>query len=490
VKRPLAARYQYWAVTADGHGPDEQHGPDEHGPDEDDTGPPSLAGARRSRQWLARLSLALAAAAIVILVVFGGLRSIAMLAVGLTSAAVTLAAAFGFLASRGIRRWLALALMVLSPVAALVLFARAGVLWVALASAAAWLLAGLAGGFALAPDPAASAMPESVPASKARRPYLIMNPRSGGGKVARFGLKDRAEGLGAEVFLMSGPEQVDVAEVARAAVARGADLLGVAGGDGTQALVADVAAACDVPFVVITAGTRNHFALDLGLDRDNPAACLDALTDGVDLRVDLGRAGTSTFVNNVSFGAYAEVVQSPGYREDKVGATLEVLPDLLAGQRGAPLAVAAGPARFTAPQAVLVANNPYGNGDVSGLGRRARLDTGRLGVVAVSAGSARQAARLVRGRRSGGLAVVTAQEVIVDADVPQIPVGIDGEAVMMPTPVRCSIRPAALRVRVPRNRPGGPARRARVDWARLRKLAAGRPAKSRPGERQHGASAV
>jgi hypothetical protein len=88
--------------------------------------------------------------------------------------------------------------------------------------------------------------------------------------------------VGAEVALLEGPGVVDVADLARRAVAAGADLLGVAGGDGTQALVAGIAAEHDLPFLVIGAGTRNHFAMDLGLDRDNPAACLDALTsDGV-----------------------------------------------------------------------------------------------------------------------------------------------------------------------------------------------------------------
>src|ERR1700748_209442 len=100
-------------------------------------------------------------------------------------------------------------------------------------------------------------------------------------------------------------------------VAGGADLLGVAGGDGTQALVADVAVEHGLPFLVISAGTRNHFALDLGLDRDDPSKCLDALIDGVELHVDLGVVNGRPFVNTVSFGAYAALVQSPEYRADK-----------------------------------------------------------------------------------------------------------------------------------------------------------------------------
>src|SRR5262245_64998859 len=120
-------------------------------------------------------------------------------------------------------------------------------------------------------------MPEYPAHPAAAHPFFSTNPKSGGGKVGRFDLKRKAEGLGAEVFLMEGPQEVDVAAVARDAVARGADLLGAAGGDGTQALVAGVAADHGIPFVVITAGTRNHFALDLGLDRTDPAASLAAL---------------------------------------------------------------------------------------------------------------------------------------------------------------------------------------------------------------------
>ena len=144
-----------------------------------------------------------------------------------------------------------------------------------------------------------------------------MKPKSGGGKVETFDLKRKAEALGAEVFLIGGPEPVDVAEVARQAVASGAVLLGVAGSDGTQALVAGIAAEHGLPFVVISAGTRNHFALDLGLDRQDPSACLGALSDGVELRGDLGMINGRTFVHDASFGAYAEIVQNPAYRDDK-----------------------------------------------------------------------------------------------------------------------------------------------------------------------------
>ena len=264
-----------------------------------------------SQRWLARLSFVLAGAAIVILVVVAGLKSLAMLAVGVAAALVGLAAAYVFLSRRGLWRWLSLAVFVLAPIAVIVVYAFRDLLWVAVLSAVVWLLAGITARLALAGNQPDWRMPEHPARPPARHPYLIMNPKSGGGKVGKFDLKRKAEDLGAEVFLIGGSDPVDVAKVAREAVERGADLLGVAGGDGTQALVAGIAAGYGIPFVVISAGTRNHFALDLGLDREDPSACLGALSDGVELRVDLGVINGQTFVNNASFGAYAEIVVRP-----------------------------------------------------------------------------------------------------------------------------------------------------------------------------------
>jgi len=430
-------------------------------------GPPGTP----AQHWLARLSFVLAGLAIAIVVVFAGLKSLTMLAVGLAGAAVSLAAAFFFLSRRGVWRWLALAVFVLTPIAVIVIYAFRDLLWVAIVAGAAWLGAGITARLALAGDVTDWRMPEHPAQPPARRPYLIMNPKSGGGKVEKFDLKRKAEDLGAEVFLIGGPEPVDVAEVARQAVARGADLLGAAGGDGTQALVAGVAAEHGIPFVVISAGTRNHFALDLGLDREDPSACLGALSDAVELRVDLGMINGQTFVNNASFGAYAEIVESPAYRGDKRHTTLDLLPDLLQGHRGAHLCAQADGTKIEAPQALLVANNPYGTGDIAGLSRRARLDRGILGVTGVQVSGARQAAGLLRGRHAAGLTVLTTKKIEITADAAEIPVGVDGEAVMLPTPVLCTISPGALRVWVPRDRPGVPAPKPPVNWARLRHLA-------------------
>jgi diacylglycerol kinase family enzyme len=429
---------------------------------------PAVTGAQ---VWTARGAFALALAAAV--VVFAGGRTLAMLAVGAAGVVVFVAGAYWVLAGRGVLRAVAAVLTILAPVVVLVLYIRAGLLWVAVVALALLVAAIVTARAALAAGAVDDRM-NTYDAEPASRPFLIMNPRSGGGKVTTFGLKEKAEALGAEVVLLDGPGNVDVAVLAREAVARGADLLGVAGGDGTQALVAGIAAEHDLPFLVVSAGTRNHFALDLGLDRVDPATCLRGLTDGVEMRVDLGRIGDRTFVNNASFGAYAEIVQSPEYRDDKTRTTLRLLPDELAGHRGARLTARIGDVVIEGPQAVLVSNDPYGSTDLVGLGRRARLDLGVLGLVAISVANARQAVGLLRGGSRRGLIRLTGAEVVVDSDATEIPVGIDGEAVLMPTPVRCTTVPRALRVRVPRDRPGVPPAKPAVDWVRLRRLAFGR----------------
>ncbi|MER5436541.1 diacylglycerol kinase family protein [Streptomyces sp. NPDC002588] len=422
-------------------------------------------------RWAARVAVTAGIGAIIVLLLFAGLHSLLLVLLGAAGLAVTAAGVWWALVHTGLLRVLAVVLAFAAPAVVVVLYVAAGLLWVVLVSLALWVLAVFCGRVALAGAEATPAQTPERPVAPPRRPYLIMNPRSGGGKVGRFRLREKAEALGAEVLVLDVTQQQDVAALARRAADAGADLLGVAGGDGTQALVAAVAAERDLPFMVISAGTRNHFALDLGLDRDDPSKCLDALTDGVELRIDLGFINDRVFVNNASFGAYAAVVQSPAYRDDKVHTTLQMLPDLLTHQYGPRLAVRAGGTTVEQPQAVLVSNNPYRTDDPAGLGRRDRLDSGSLGVLGVKVDSAAQAAGMLRGHRAPGLAQLTAQEVVVDADADAIPVGVDGEALTLPTPVRCRIQQRALRVRVPRDRPGVRRGRPPMDWRRVRRLA-------------------
>ncbi|MEU8584128.1 diacylglycerol/lipid kinase family protein [Streptomyces abikoensis] len=427
------------------------------------------------RRRFARLAIVAAGTGILLLVIAGP-RSLLLLGVGAAALVAFVMGLWWTAARRGPVRILAAGLAVAAPVAAIVLYTAAGLLWLVLLCLVLWAGAASAGWTALgAGSPSTTA--REHPAAPPSRPYLIMNPRSGGGKVGEFGLREKAEALGARVVLLDPDGDQDVAALAHRAAADGADLLGVAGGDGTQALVADVAAAHGLPFMVLPAGTRNHFALDLGLDRDDPVACLNALTDGVELRVDLGRVGDRAFVNNASFGAYATIVRSRAYRDDKIRTILRLLPDALSRHTGPHLRVHAGGDTIDAPQAVLVSNNPYRVGDSAGLGRRDRLDGGVLGLLGVKVDTAAQAADLLLAPDSPGLTLLTTHEAVIEADTPEVSVGVDGEALSLPAPVRCAIEPGALRVRVPRRRPGVPRAKPRLDWRRLYALATttGRP---------------
>jgi diacylglycerol kinase family enzyme len=287
--------------------------------------------------------------------------------------------------------------------------------------------------------------------------FFLMNPWSGGGKVEKFNLDELAGSKGAEVVILE--KGMDVPSVLRDAAARGADLLGAAGGDGTQALVAEVAAEHDVPMIVIPAGTRNHFALDLGLDRDDPAKALDALgPDGVEVRIDLGRIGDRPFVNNVSLGAYAEIISDPKYRDAKIATVLSALPDVAGPEASSGLGVRTPEGEeIRDPNLIQVGNNPYDHRSLKNAGRRPRLDTGELGVDVVRFSSPRELRKLIGDLESGrsqvqALHTWTAPTLTVTGRDGEVAAGVDGEYLTFPSPLEIASRPRALRIRVPAKR--------------------------------------
>ncbi|MER6910431.1 diacylglycerol kinase family protein [Streptomyces sp. NPDC000594] len=439
-----------------------------------ETGGGRVPGAAR---WWARLALLCAAASVAALVGVVGGGGLLVVAGGLAGLVAAAVGGWWVLAHRGPLRALGVLLLLAAPVTVVVLYTGHGLWGPAVLAIALWAAAIGSARSALRRARRPSRRTSAVPAQRPRRPVLLMNPASGGGKVARFHLAERAESLGARVVLLPTDGRADITALAHRAVADGADLLGVAGGDGTQALVAAVAADEDLPFLVITAGTRNHFAMDLGLDRQDPARCLDALTDGEEIRVDLGTVAGRPFVNTVSFGVYAEVVRDPRYRGAQAGTILDALPDLLLQEPGKRLDAYAGQVPLPGLQALLVSNNPYTTGDLLGAGRRARLDGGVLGAVGIRVDGAAQAAEVaLRGTQATGLTVLTADRVRVTSTAPELPVAVDGEALTLPTPVICALRPRALRVLVPRNRPGVPPVRPRPRWRQIVRLASGGPA--------------
>jgi diacylglycerol kinase family enzyme len=290
--------------------------------------------------------------------------------------------------------------------------------------------------------------------SRPQHPVLICNPWSGGGKVEKFGLVELATDLGVEVVMLD--KGLDLEQLARDAVARGADCLGMAGGDGSQALVASIAIEHDLPFVLVSAGTRNHFALDLGIDRVDPRNSLNAFRDAVERRIDYATVGDRLFVNNVSLGIYATIVQQEGYREAKAETTKALLPEML-GRTDEPFDL-----QFTEPDGtevdgaflIQVSNNPYVLGATLDASQRRRLDTGTLGVVAITAATGAEAASVVamsalgQRRRSRHWHEFTTERFEVRSRSGKAYVGIDGEALELDTPLDLRIHPRGLRLLV------------------------------------------
>ncbi|HEX5910797.1 MAG TPA: diacylglycerol kinase family protein [Thermoleophilaceae bacterium] len=396
-------------------------------------------------------------------------RAQAAAAVALVTAAATLALAVAIAVSEFPRGLVVLALVVVAAASAWYGVLRRGAARTAGIGAAMLALTGivvllLAGGSLLAQLLVVAGLVLSLAAARMAlevrvtlpdaeapsRPVLFFNPRSGGGKAGRFALAGEARGRGIEPIELT-PGQ-DLTALVQGAIDRGADGLAMAGGDGSQAIVAALAARHGLPYACVPAGTRNHFALDLGVDRDDVVGALDAFVDGGERTVDLADVNGRVFVNNVSLGLYAEAVQREGYRDAKLRTLLDTVPDVL-GPHGGEVDL-----RWTGPggrahhsgAAVLVSNNRYRLGRAVGSGTRPRIDDGLLGMTVFGAPTDRGQGgrRLQRPWREW-----TAPTFEVDAAGP-VAAGVDGEALTLDPPLRFRIRPGVLRVRISRRHPG------------------------------------
>lgn len=279
-----------------------------------------------------------------------------------------------------------------------------------------------------------------------RHPVVFYNPKSGGGKAERFDVAGEARSRGIEpVELQRGD---DLSVIVRDAIARGADAVGMAGGDGSQAVVAAIAAEHGLPYVCVPAGTRNHFALDLGVDRDDVVGALDAFTKGGERVVDLAEVNDRVFVNNVSLGLYAEAVQQASYRDAKLRTIVETVPAVL-GPEGEELDLSwIGPdgRDYRTTAAVLVSNDPYRLERALGSGTRPRLDRGQLGIAVIGSHAAGgQGPKRIEQWTAPSFELRSTRSVAA---------GIDGEAVRLEPPLRFRTHPAALRVRIAPHHPG------------------------------------
>jgi diacylglycerol kinase family enzyme len=440
-----------------------------------------------SRQLSAIAAFVAAGAAIVVAVVALIERPLLLLAT-LACLAIAIGSASFALTRTGARRTAGAVFAIAAFVTPVVLSFAVGGALVAIVFVALLAVAGGTARYALGRDVAslkASPTP-GVEVGPAARPVLLMNPRSGGGKVERFGLVEEARQRGIEPIVLQPGD--DLTRLAERAVGRGADVIGMAGGDGSQALVAAVAMRHDLAHVCIPAGTRNHLAMDLGLDRDDVVGALDAFGSAVERRIDLAFIGEQVFVNNATMGLYAKIVKSPEYRDQKARTALDMLPEML-GPGAEPLDL-----RFTRPDGtevsaahlILVSNDRYELSQPEGFGSRRSIEDGMLGIVAATFRNSNELARFVqmyatgRGHRFPSWLEWTDSRFEVRSGGP-VEVGIDGEAAVLEPPITFRSAPGALRVRLPHHALGyspaaSTARPSLPTLAALLRTAAGRPA--------------
>jgi diacylglycerol kinase family enzyme len=242
-------------------------------------------------------------------------------------------------------------------------------------------------------------------------------------------LEQRAAVRGIETHVLA--EGEDATALARDAEA---ESVGVAGGDGSLAPVAEVALERDLPFVVVPYGTRNHFARDLGLDRNDPLAAVEAFS-GVERHIDVGRVNEQLFLNNVALGLYARLVhrrERHRSRRDALARIRALL--LLARERGKEQDLSLDGGRLAA-SVVLVANNAY-ELELFSVGERARLDEGRLYLY------------VAHGWRPQTWEERSGTEFTIESET-RLQAAMDGEPVDLEAPLRFSIEQRALRVLVP-----------------------------------------
>ncbi|GAA1974069.1 diacylglycerol kinase family protein [Terrabacter lapilli] len=276
-----------------------------------------------------------------------------------------------------------------------------------------------------------------------QRPVLFVNPRAGDGAAGRHGVIDLARERGVETVTVCPGE--DLRARVSEFVAEGADVLGMAGGDGSLAVVASVAAAHELPFVCIPVGMRNHFAIDLGVDRRDVAGALDAFTVGVERRIDVAHVNGHMFLNNVALGIEGAADRKAAYRGSKVRALAETARRVLApGVLMPELRLVDGPGqKDVRPAVLLISNNPYAF-EGPGAGTRPTLGSGRLGILGIDA---------LQERRPAPGRTWSSPHLEVQAPV-ETHVRLDGEAVELVGLLRFEVQPAALRVRISRRHPG------------------------------------
>ena len=275
---------------------------------------------------------------------------------------------------------------------------------------------------------------------------VVVNPHSGPcetsvGEVA-------AAFPGSRVHEITGK---DVLPQIRAAIREDTEFVAVAGGDGTLRCAANVLAGTDLPLLPVPAGTRNHFAREVGITNLGDAS---RAAGGRRRRIDVGEVNGEVFVNNAGIGIYPRILRRRKADEKHMPKALATLAAVWVDLRNFH--------RFT----VTVEDHPYrawmvfvGNGrygqSLFDVTERGSLDSGLLDVRVLRADRAlarlRTVAALVSGRAdSSPMAVFDeVRDIELRLDRAEADVALDGEIVRLRSPLVFRCRPAALTVLVP-----------------------------------------
>lgn len=248
-------------------------------------------------------------------------------------------------------------------------------------------------------------------------------------------------------------------DTARELAESGVDLVIAAGGDGTISAVAQGLAGTDVPLAVLPLGTRNHFAQDIGMPLDLAAAA-QAIATGTVRRIDLGEVNGRAFLNNSSIGLYPELVMDRVVEQRLRGRkkTYAMLIAAIRVLKRFPLLrvqiVQARHAVHAKTPFVFVGNNEYSTNALS-LGRRERLDAGRLSLYTVRCRGrlhmfwVMMRALLQRLDQVRDFYHSSVDQVWINLHGRRVRVALDGEVVKMQTPLHYRILRGALAIVVP-----------------------------------------
>lgn len=228
--------------------------------------------------------------------------------------------------------------------------------------------------------------------------------------------------------------------------------VGIAGGDGTIRAAVEVLldVSPETPLLAVPAGTRNHFARDLGLDTIDDAVA--AANEGRTRRVDAATVNDAWFVNNSSVGVYPRLVAHREARESRmpkaVAAVIAAWHQLRFG-RHLRIKVDGTPVKAWA---VFVGNNCYGE-SLRELTGRERLDEGVLDVRVAHADRRLSRLRIVGavlfGRIEHSPLIDRKRCTAVQLDVGrEVDVALDGEVTSMDSPLNYQSHPLALTVLV------------------------------------------